>query len=167
MIFTSLILGFFIPIIPYPFFYLGTMIWSVVDIYLILEKISGKTKAIRYLIFGIITAVIIIPTIFYLTTLSFFKGVQFVKSEQLNPEYTKNEMVEICDKLDDYYLIDGNYPLDYQEFVNSKPIWSKWKRDSWRRNYRYTQSDSTNYKLTSAGNDGVFDTEDDIEMKSK
>lgn len=166
MIFISLFLGFLISIIPFYFLYYGTMIWSVIDLYLIMEKDAGKTKAIRYLIFGIVTAIIIIPLTFYMTAISFYKGGQYVKSEYFDARNTKNEMLEISNRLDKYYINNNKYPTDYLKFVNSKPIWDSWKRDSWQNAYKYSQSDSTNYTLTSSGKDGVFETEDDIIVKS-
>ncbi len=166
MILISLILGFFISVIPFYYFYFGTMIWSVIDIYLVMEKSAEKTKAIRYLIFGIVTAIIIIPTTFYLTTIGFYKGGQYVKLEYFDSNNTKNEMLEISNRLDNYYLQNNKYPSDYLRFVSSKPIWESWKRDSWKNKYKYFQTDSTNYTLISSGKDGIFDTEDDIIIKS-
>ena len=167
MIIISLGPGLIVPIIIFQYLYLGTMIWSLIDIYLKTEKISGRTKATRYLIFSIIIVIIIIPTVFYLTTISFYKGGLYVKSEYFDSNNTKEEMVVICDNLDRYYNSTRKYPSDYQKFVCSKPIWDGWKRDSWLNKYRYTQSDSTNFTLTSSGKDGIFDTADDIIMKNE
>ena len=49
-----------IPIIIFPYVYVICMIWSVTDIYMKLEKIEGRGKAIRNLIFSIIIMVILI-----------------------------------------------------------------------------------------------------------
>lgn len=162
MIFIWLFLGLYIPYIPFSYFYYGTMIWSLIDIYIRMENISGRSKAIRYLIFSIIIAVIIIPSIFLLSTLTFIKGGRFMQSEFLGLDQTKDEMVEISDQLDSYFNYYKKYPSDYEQWIESKPIWEGWKRDSWGNNFRYTQSDSTNYTLTSSGKDGKFETEDDL-----
>ena len=157
--------GLIVPFIPYLFFYFGTVIWSLVDIYLQTEKISGKKSAVRNLIFSIVVVVIIIPAIFYLSLISFSVGGEYVANEFLNSKHTEKELVEISKELDSYFERHKKYPSDYFKFVGSKPIWSSWKTDKWDKKYRYSQSDSTNYTLTSAGKDGQFDTEDDVVQK--
>ena len=158
--------GLIVPFIPYLFFYFGTVIWSLVDIYLQTEKISGKKSAVRNLIFSIVVVVIIIPAIFYLSLISFSMGGEYVANEFLNSKHTEKELVEISKELDSYFERHKKYPSDYFKVVGSKPIWSSWKTDKWDKKYRYSQSDSTNYTLTSAGKDGQFDTEDDVVQKS-
>ena len=157
--------GLIIPIIPYPFFYFGTLIWSLVDIYFKTEKISGKKSAVRNLIFSIVVVVIIIPAVFYLSIVSFSAGGEYVANEYLNSKYTEKELIDISKELDNYFESHKKYPSDYFKFVGSKPIWSSWKNDKWGKRYRYTQTDSTNYTLTSAGKDGKFETEDDVVQK--
>lgn len=167
MIATWLILGFFIPRVPFEYFYFGTMIWSLIDIYIRMEEISGRTKAVRYLIFSIITVVVIVPAILILSTATLMKGGRFVRLEYFGVDQTKDEMADISDKLDFYFSHYNQYPSDYESWVGSKPIWSEWKRDSWNNKYRYAQTDATNYILTSSGKDGEFDTGDDIIRKSE
>jgi len=157
--------GMIVPFIPFPFIYYGIVIWSLVDIYLKTEKISGKTSAVRNLIFSIIVVVIIIPLVFYLSIVSFISGGEYVANEFLNSRHTEKELVEISKELDSYFERHKKYPADYFKFVGSKPIWSSWKTDKWNNRYKYFQTDSTNYTLTSAGKDKVFDTEDDVIQK--
>ncbi|NOX45836.1 MAG: hypothetical protein GXO89_02535 [Chlorobi bacterium] len=102
-----------------------------------MEKISGKSKAVRYLIFSIIIVVVLIPAIFYLSALSFIEGGAYLKSELLDSRRTKTEMNEIVDELDRCFQNHNTYPTDYQRFVDSKPIWDSWKRDSWGNKYKF------------------------------
>jgi hypothetical protein len=73
-------------------------------------------------------------------------------------------MKEIVDELDSYFQNNNKYPSDYLGFVNSKPIWDNWKRDSWGNKYKYSQIDFLNFTLISAGKDSEFNTKDDTIM---
>ena len=101
------------------------------------------------------------PLAFYLFILSLYHGGKYIKDEHLNIGHTKDEMVEISSALSRHYIRNKEYPHDYLEFVTRKPIWQPWATDSWGNHYRYELTED-GYRLTSAGLDGVFDTEDDI-----
>jgi len=163
----SIIVGLMIPVIPFYYVYIICMIWSLVDIYLTLEKIEGKDKAIRNLIFSLIIVIIIIPSIFYLFILSIKIGGEYVKYEFFVLKNTKNEMKEISVELDRYFDYYKKFPSDFRSFVRSKPIWSGWESDSWENDYRYIQKDSIHYLLISSGKDCKFDTDDDLKTESR
>lgn len=156
------VIDFLIPDLPFQYPYLFAVIISLTDIYLKTEKKEGRQKAMKNLIFGLIVVIVILPSVFYLFTLSMYKGGQYVSNEILNVEHTEDEMTEISKALDNYYFNNGMYPGDFQKFVRRKPVWSHWITDSWDNKYRYQRLDSGSYKLTSAGKDEQFDTDDDI-----
>ncbi len=149
------------PEIPIQFSYLTFIIISVADVYFVLQNIVGRKKALINLCFTIVIFVIIIPSAFYLFTLSMYKGGEYVINEHLNIIHTRDEMVEISNALNRHYIRNKEYPENFMAFVNRKPIWEMWAKDSWDNDYRYALTD-VGYLLTSAGVDGVFDTDDDI-----
>lgn len=166
ILFVTLVGGFFIPIIPYAYIHGVCLIWALVDIYLTLEKIEGRPKIIRSLIFSLVLVWVILPSIIYLFFISLNIGKEYVKSEYFNLPNTKYEMKEISLELDRYFGHYKKYPSDFKSFVRSKPIWSSWENDGWENNYRYSQKDSIHYLLISSGKDCKFDTDDDIRIEN-
>jgi len=158
-------IGFFVfPIISYYYFYVPCMIVSVVDLYLKLQKMNGKAKTIRALIFGIIILVILIPALIMVLITTFKVGGQYITDNYFNEGRTKKEMNEISIAIDRFYDKHQRYPADYNKFISTKPIWNAWKSDSWDNRYRYTQKDSVDYVLQSSGKDKKFDTNDDLRI---
>lgn len=166
MLFISIGLGLIVPFLPIQYLFTGTMIWSLVDLYFKTEKTEGKAKAVKNLIFSLIVVIILIPAVIYLSIISFSIGGDYVKDSIFNSKNTDNELTEISKELDNYFHNHKNYPNDFEEFVRTKPIWENWKTDSWGNKYLYQQQDSLNYKLTSSGKDGKFNTEDDLFIES-
>ncbi len=167
MIFLSVFLWLLVPFIPLAYLFTGTMIWSLIDIYLKTEKKEGKSKAVKNLIFSFVVVIFIIPGIFYLSLVSFTKGGEYASDHYFNEKNTQSEMTEIAKQLDSYFYSFKKYPSDYESFVRTKPIWAGWLTDSWENKYNYSQTDSLNYTLTSAGQDGEFGTSDDIVKRNK
>lgn len=143
------------------FGYLIFIIISLVDLYLTFEKTEEKRKVINNLIFGIIIVIFILPILFYLFTLSVYKGGLYVKDEFLGEDYTKSEMEDIVKALNKYQVDTDSFPTDYLRFVRTKPIWDSWYDDYWGTAYRYINNE-VDVTLVSAGKDQTFDTDDDI-----
>lgn len=167
MIFLSIFAGFIIPFIPFSFLFTGTMLWSEIDIYLKTEKTEGKSKAVKNIIFSLIIMVFIIPAVFYLSLVSFSVGGKYASDHLFNQSHTENEMNEIASQLDKYYHKYKKYPTDFETYVRSKPLWSGWLTDGWENKYNYLQTDSVDYTLISAGEDGKFGTTDDLVKKHR
>jgi len=151
---------------PIGYAYIISQIVSLVDLYLIEEKREGKQKAFRYLIFGLLIVIVIIPSIFYLFAISMHKGGNYVVNNFYNEDRTKNEMTEISLALEKYYSRYHYYPNDFLDFISSKPIWHEWSTDAWDNNFKYTVLDSSHFILVSSGKDQVFETKDDISISS-
>lgn len=149
-------------LIPYWFPHITIMIWTIFDVYVIIEKQDGKKSATRYLVFSILIVVVLFPLTLYVFAAGMLKGVEFIKDEYVNEESTKREMNRIVIELNDYKEYYGVFPENYTSFVRRKPIWSGWNADDWGKPYKYELIDPVNYKLISAGKDGVFDNGDDI-----
>lgn len=138
------------------------MIWAIFDVYDIIEERDGKKSATRYLAISLLIVVILIPLTLTLFATGLFKGAEFFKDEYLNEDRTKIEMNEISIELELYKNHYGVYPKDYHTFIGQKPIWGGWKADGWKNPYKYELLDSLNYKLISAGKDGIYFNQDDI-----
>ena len=162
LLLSPIAVAFFIPLIPFHYVYLLSVIISLTYVFLNTESKEGRTKAIKYLIFSLVLALVVFPITFYLFTVSMYKGGQHVKNEYLNSGHTKTEMAEITKAFEWYYSSKKAYPTDYKSFVLTKPIWSSWLEDSWGTPYKYESNEPDSYKLTSAGTDLQFDTPDDI-----
>ncbi|WP_188467319.1 type II secretion system protein GspG [Marivirga lumbricoides] len=158
-------LVFLLPDIPLYYPYLIMIVISVTDVYLRMEKIASRKKALTNLSFSVLIAVVVIPSVFYLFYMSMYRGGEYVTTEYLNVEHTENEMIEISFALNKYKVRNKKYPQDFNEFVHSKPIWESWATDSWGNKYRYNLTQE-GFVLTSSGVDGKFNTEDDIVRKN-
>ena len=164
---TYLILNLdFLNLIPFWFPHIIIMIWAIFGVYDIIEERDGKKSATRYLAFSLLIVIILFPITLTLLTTGIFKGAEFVTNEYLNEDRTKTEMNEISTELSLYKNHYGTYPKNYESFVSRKPIWGSWKADSWKNPYKYELIDSLNYKLISAGKDGIYLNEDDIIRKN-
>lgn len=142
------------------------MIWAIFDVYDTIEAQDGKKTATRRLAFSFLLVAVLIPSTLTLFTTGLFKGAEFLTNEYLNEDRTKTEMNEISIELELYKSYYGTYPKEYNTFISQKPIWGKWKADSWKNPYKYELLDSLNYKLISAGKDGIYFNEDDIVRKN-
>ena len=164
---TYLILNLdFLNLIPFWFPHIIIMIWAIFGVYDIIEERDGKKSATRYLAFSLLIVIILFPITLTLLTTGIFKGAEFVTNEYLNEDRTKTEMNKISTELSLYKSHYGTYPKNYVSFVSRKPIWGSWKADNWKNPYKYELIDSLNYKLISAGKDGIYLNEDDIIRKN-
>jgi hypothetical protein len=164
---TYLILNLdFLNLIPFWFPHIIIMIWAIFDIYDKIEQRDGKKSATRYLAFSLLIVIILFPLSLTLFTTGLFKGVEFVTDEYLNEDRTKTEMNEISTELSLYENYYGVFPKNYESFIRQKPIWGSWKSDNWKNPYKYELIDSINYKLISAGKDGIYFSKDDIIRKN-
>ncbi|SDF26732.1 hypothetical protein [Ulvibacter litoralis] len=138
------------------------MIWALFDVYDKIEHRDGKKSATRYMAFSLLIVVVLLPITLTLLITGIFKGVEFLSDEYLNEDRTKTEMNKISTELGLYKNHYRVYPKNYDSFIGQKPIWGSWKADSWKNPYKYELIDSLNYKLISAGKDGIYFNEDDI-----
>ncbi|AFU69547.1 hypothetical protein P700755_002831 [Psychroflexus torquis ATCC 700755] len=164
---TCLILNLdFLNLLPFWFPHIITMIWAIFDIYDKIEERDGKKSATRYLAFSLLIVIILFPLTLTLLAVGLFKGAEFFTNEYLNEDRTKTEMNKISTELSLYKNHYEVYPKNYESFIRQKPIWGSWKADSWKNPYKYELIDSINYKLISAGKDGIYLNEDDIIRKN-
>ena len=164
---TYLILNLdFLDLIPFWFPHIIIMIWAIFDVYDKVEEREGKKSATRYLAFSLLIVVVLFPLTLTLLTTGLFKGAEFITNEYVNEDRTKEEMNKISTELSLYKNHYGVFPENYESFIRRKPIWGGWKVDSWKNPYKYELIDSVNYRLISAGKDGIYNNEDDIIRKN-
>lgn len=161
----SPIIAFFLFPLGLIFSYTILIIISLTDLYLSFEKKENKKRVLNNLIFAILIVIIVIPSIFYLFTISMYEGGLYVKDEFLSENYTKSEMDDIMKALNKYQSDTDTFPSDYVRFVKTKPIWDSWYSDDWGNSYKYI-NEGGDIKLISAGKDATFGTEDDIILTS-
>lgn len=152
----------FLNFVPIWFPHIIFMIWAIFDVYDKIEERDGKKSATRHLAFSLLIVVVLFPLTLTLLATGLFKGAEFLSDEYLNSDRTKTEMNEISTELGLYKNYYGVYPENYESFIGQKPIWGSWKADSWKNPYKYELIDSLNYKLISAGKDGIYSNKDDI-----
>ena len=85
------------------------------------------------------------------------------QSRSIYPEKTKNEIFEMSDRMENWYEKFAKYPVDLNELIGNNPIRQEWQTDAWNRAYKFEiTNDGKRYLIISAGSDGKFGTEDDI-----
>ena len=147
------------------FFHIGALLFVIIalaDLYYIMEKEDGRKATSRRLIFALLIALIVLPGLFLVFGTSLFFSSKYAEDHYFNERNTRTEMGAIAEALESYHHTTGSYPQDYDAFINSKPIWSNWRTDSWNNPYNYNLRDSTCYELISAGEDQQHGTEDDL-----
>lgn len=158
-------IAFFLLPLGFIFSYTVLVIISLADLYLSFEKTENKKRVMKNLVFAVLIVIIVIPSLFYLLTLSMYKGGLYVKDEFLSEDYTESEMNDIIKALNKYQSDTDTFPTDYLKFVKTKPIWDSWYNDDWGNPYKYI-NEGGDIKLISAGKDATFATEDDIILTS-
>lgn len=79
------------------------------------------------------------------------------------PKKTKKEISEMNDRMENWNENLGQYPMELNELIGNSPLRQDWKKDAWNREYKFSIIDNGNgFLITSAGSDGKFGTEDDI-----
>lgn len=80
------------------------------------------------------------------------------------PEKTRQEIMEISDRMEKWKEKFGKYPTDLNELIGNRPIRQDWENDSWNRPYQYSVT-KDKFLIVSAGSDGKFETDDDIKSE--
>lgn len=82
------------------------------------------------------------------------------------PERTVKEISEMSDRMENWNQKFGRYPSNLNELIGNSPVRQSWKKDAWNREYEFTISENgKTFLITSAGSDGEFNTENDIESQ--
>lgn len=136
------------------------LIWSIIDVIKI-QKALGKGISSKEAAWIVVSVLIIAPIFVGLIGTATYQGIDYLNRTKYNPERTREELIEIRLALESYKDVNGEYPKDLYKLIKGKPLRKDWLLDGWGNFYRLEKT-GDNMIITSAGNDGKFDTEDDI-----
>lgn len=79
---------------------------------------------------------------------------------------TKKEITAMSERMEEWKEKYGYYPKDMNALIGKSPIRLEWKKDAWHTEYKFEiNTNGQGFKISSAGPDKLFGTEDDIESK--
>jgi len=119
---------------------------------------------VRGLLIVVILALIVIYAVYFWKTGD--KGrtnleVMVDKYAQAKVDLTKVNLVQLEKIIAERIASEGQAPADLKELQRFQPIAVSFL-DAWGREIRYERLSDSSFRLTSAGADGEFDTDDDI-----
>ncbi|MDX1773016.1 type II secretion system protein GspG [Oceanihabitans sediminis] len=100
--------------------------------------------------------------VFMLSTVLFFT----YQRTSVFPDKTKIEISEMSKRMESWNEKFGQYPQDINQLIGNSPIRQDWKKDAWNREYKFKiTKNGKGFLIISAGSDGIFGTEDDIQSE--
>lgn len=113
---------------------------------------------------------ILLPTdivaILFFTFIGAILSILFIyESFPLNKKRTIKEMEAIEEAIIRFNGESSRYPYDIQELLGNNPLKKDWEADYWGNKYRLIKLDESYIQLTSDGEDGEAETDDDIRIK--
>jgi general secretion pathway protein G len=104
--------------------------------------------------------------IYLLIAIVAFFSYRYYQKTVLYPNQTKSELQEIRSALYHYKESFNDYPTQLTELTKGRPLREIWLTDAWENPYRYeVDKNRQTFIVTSAGNDGKFGTNDDIQTE--
>ncbi|MEW5902121.1 MAG: hypothetical protein AB1715_11715 [Acidobacteriota bacterium] len=82
-------------------------------------------------------------------------------NERLRTELTRTNLATLERAVDLFISTEGRTPADLKEILRARLL-SGDASDGWGRALRYERTSETEYRLLSAGKDGLFETADDL-----
>ena len=125
-----------------------------------------RTAAIAGTVFGgigILEFIVLSPMI--LVSSAFFLRPLEIARERAKITITTNQIHKLEMASDIYYDDQGNYPFDFQDLLFHSNLIDEEeseRNDAWGNAMKLNGGPNTRPKITSAGSDGIFDTEDDV-----
>lgn len=84
--------------------------------------------------------------------------------DRIRVELTQTNMATLEKAINLFLATEGRTPADLKELRSARLLTGE-AIDGWGRSLRYERDSESEYRLISAGADGVFGTEDDLTMK--
>jgi len=175
--FALLMLVFFIPsviCVALPLSQIFGVIAIIRGVVSLVRRQRGRASAIVGMTLGTICAAMLITGFLYVG----YSGMRRVADARRMA--TQGEIFNLCDAIERFRSDVGRYPASaegLQALVIQPPGVSGWKQylqevptDKWGRPYRYefpSPKDPRTFEITSAGEDGVFGTADDLNGVSR
>jgi competence protein ComGC len=115
--------------------------------------ILGGIGVLQFLIFGPLMFGIMLPSL-------------STARENARESVTRSKIQEIHMGSTAYQADNGRHPNSFDELTNGEYISSDTTQDAWDNPMQFEGGGDSRPKVTSAGSDGVFDTEDDIHSQN-
>ena len=112
-------------------------------------------------------AILLLATVivFYLYTMKTNETAQIEQSigafDRAKHRLTETNMSSLQKAVELFIATEGRVPRNFKEVFGQVPLITG-KQDGWGRDIKYEAIDGLSFRLTSAGSDGAFGTEDDI-----
>jgi hypothetical protein len=84
--------------------------------------------------------------------------------DRIRSELTETNMATLEKAINLFIATEGRAPADIKELWASRVLTGE-AADAWGRDLKYERLSDSAFRITSAGQDGVFDTEDDLSLK--
>jgi hypothetical protein len=146
--------------------YPAALVWSVVDAYRLAQRGIQPQFSRRDAVLAIVLLVVVAPFCIAVLVVTGGEVLAWFRDAHLNRSATVAEGAEIAATIIDYRAELGHYPESLSTMVGTRPLRAGWFTDGWGRTYRYSVEESgKSFRLTSAGRDGKFGTDDDLEWR--
>jgi hypothetical protein len=100
---------------------------------------------------------------FLLTAIVLVTGIFFLSRDYINRLNTISDSREISSALKSYKGDRAGYPDHLDSIISNDPLRKGWSKDRWGTQYLYSiDRNRSTFKLTSAGKDKKFGTDDDL-----
>ena len=84
--------------------------------------------------------------------------------DRIRSELTETNMATLEKAINLFLATEGRAPADIKELWASRVLTGE-AADAWGRDFKYERLSDSAFRITSAGQDGVFDTEDDLSLE--
>jgi TM2 domain-containing membrane protein YozV len=143
--------------------YPAALVWSVLDAYRLGQRGLRPQFSRGDAVLAIVLLVVVAPLCIALLVVTGGEALGWFQDAHLNRSATVAEGAEIAATIIDYRSELGHYPDSLSTIVGTRPLRAGWFTDGWGRPYRYqVEETGKSFKLTSAGRDGKFETDDDL-----
>jgi hypothetical protein len=142
------------------------LVWSVIDAYRLSRSGAQPQLSAKESLAAIVLVGVVVPVCMLVLVLTSAGALAWLQDAHLNRSATLAEGAEIATTLAEYREAQGRYPDKLALVVAQRPLRAGWLTDGWGRLYRYRVNEAADtFQLLSAGRDGQFETEDDLEWK--
>ena len=112
-----------------------------------------------------VLVVVVVYFIFFVRT-SKKSSIEVTKDayDRIRVELTQTNMATLEKAINLFLSTEGRTPSDLKELLSSRLL-SGEAADGWGRSFKYERLSESEFRLISAGSDGVFGTEDDLTLE--
>ena len=138
------------------------LVWSAIDAYR-LSRVGAQPQFSKKEAMAVVLLLLLAPLCFGALAITAGKSLSWLQAEYLDRSATQAEGAEITAALLEYRAQTGRYPESLPALAEGRPLRAGWLTDGWGRPYDYRlEQNGRSFRLTSAGRDGRFGTDDDL-----